>query len=1084
MPLQLLLAPHLSPLLDHLAEGMARAPLPPRELEVIVVQSQGMRRWLTLQLADAFGCAGSLVLPFPATFVRDLEGRLAQDRSPRGDADPFAREVLAWRIDAFLRELPLDEVWRPLRTYLETGDERARFGLATQVAGRLDDYQMFRPDVLADWEEGRDDESRDAPHVRWQAELWRVLVAAAPDTLHLGERLRRTIDRLHGESFAPGLLPARVTVFGVSTLPPRFVDLLGALARHVPVTIYTASLDPAAPHPLARAFGTQSREFAEALRGAGAEVTQLDRRALATGVLGILQGELAGGSTGDSPVALEAGDDSLRVHDGHGELRQLEIVRDQLLDALAADPTLRPHDLLLLVPDAAEWAPLVDAVFGVAADEAPVVPYRVADRPLRRTQPGAEGFARLLSLEGRRLERSEVMGFLSHPLARAAAGFTEAEVETLDGLLSRANVRWGYDAGSREALGFHPYEDATWRTGLDRLLLGTIAGRLDDLVLGVLPEAGDTMGDPELLASLATWIDDLAAALTQWRDPRTLADWSATLLGAVDRFLRGTDAESTQALATVSTTLRRLVSIGEVAGHDGMVPFAVVRDWVEVQLDDEGFGSGFLQGGMTVAALKPMRSLPFRVIAVAGLDDGVFPRRDRRAAFDLLEHERRPGDRDLRGDDRQLFLDLLLAAGERLILTYSGRAVSDNSPRAPSVVIDELLDHLDRRTAGRSREALVVRHPLQPFALTYFTPGGDARLFSYSAAQARAARARITRARRPAGDAEVEPAFVDAELEPPVGDEGRFELSLRDLGECWRNPSRFYCTRVLRFSLDERDDALVDDDIFSPGKMEEGLIESRMVATALNLSRDPVREVQRLLADGSLPPLAIGRAWHGKLNEEVAEVLAKVPLEAPVATIPIKLSGDGWRLTGRVDGVRLGARYVVRPGKVRPEYWVRAWVEHLVLCAAREAGVVGAPEQTIVVGKDEQRVLGPVSNATRVLASLVVATRNAYRAPLPFFPQAAWAWRDVMYPWPKKSKRGGRSADLSSSEASAKAMAKARDAFLLESSRFSPIGGDHEDPYVALCFRGAAPMDERREEFVQLAHLVFGAWPSSDGAVP
>jgi exodeoxyribonuclease V gamma subunit len=191
-----------------------------------------------------------------------------------------------------------------------------------------------------------------------------------------------------------------------------------------------------------------------------------------------------------------------------------------------------------------------------------------------------------------------------------------------------------------------------------------------------------------------------------------------------------------------------------------------------------------------------MRSLPFRVIAVAGLDDGVFPRRERRAAFDLLEHERRPGDRDLRSDDRQLFLDLLLAAGARLILSYSGRAVSDNSPRAPSVVIDELLDHLDRRSAGSARASLVVRHPLQPFSPSYFAAGRDPRLFTFSHAQALAASATAQRA-------ETEPPFVAPDGVLGLADASPlFELTLRDLADCWMNPSQFFCRRVLRFSLD------------------------------------------------------------------------------------------------------------------------------------------------------------------------------------------------------------------------------------------------------------------------------------------
>ena len=1064
MALQLFISPDLARLLEHLAETLRRAPLPPREHDIIVVQSQGMRRWLTLQLADAFGCIGSLSLPFPAAFVRELGGRLSLEPAARDEPDLFSRDVLVWRIDALLRALVAgDARFEALGSYLAAADERAGFGLASQIAARFDDYQMFRADILGQWEAGVDVPG--TRHAAWQATLWRMLCGGANGVPHLAARLRRSIDRLHNES--PIGLPTRVTVFGVSTLPPLFVDLLTALARHVPVSVYSASLAPAAPHAIAVAFGTQSREFLAALVQRGARVTDLgDRARTPSRLLSRLQGELASQNDASSPLTIDAHDDSLRVHSAHGNLRQVEILRDQLLAALAADPTLRPHDILMLVPDAAAWAPMVDAVFGVAADATPVIPYRIADRPIRRSQPAAEAVLRLLALEGGRLERSEVLGFLSHPLARQAAGLSEGDVESLEALIERANVRWGYDAGERKALRLPAYEDASWRAGLDRLLLGTMVGRSDDLVLDVLPVAGDMAGDPETLATFAKWIDTLASALAGWRSQRTLADWVATLIGAVECFLRAEDSGEEQMVTALCDTIRRLEALGSVASYAELVPFAVVRDWLEGELDAEGFGGGFLQGGMTVAAIKPMRSLPFRVIAVAGLDDGVFPRGERRSAFDLLEMERRDGDRDLRTDDRQLFLDLLLAAQDYLILSYSGRAVSDNSPRAPSVVIDELLDHLDRRSTGAARRALVVTHPLQPFSTAYFEPQRDPRLFTYSHAQANAARSRANRE-------DSDRPFVDATIDPPPLDAGIFDLSLRDLTECWMNPSRFYCRRVLQFSFGGDARERTDDDVFTPDYLQRGRVKAGMLATALSGTRDPQTEVRRVLADGSLPPRAIGRAWHVRLNEELAEILTEVPLDVPATALPITLAGAGWRLKGRIEGIRGGRRFMVRAGRVRAEHWIRVWVEHVAMCSAREQGLAGVPDTTVVIGKECNETLGPARGATALLAQLVAVARDGYSVPLPFFPSAAWAWREARYPKAKKSKRVSKREPQDP-------RAAAEYAFSRHSSQYDPTGGDHEDAYIALCFRGTDPITARWDDFETLVTLLFSGWPNDE----
>lgn len=1075
MPLHLITAPHLPPLLAHLAGTLRRDPLPPRELETIIVQSQGMRRWITLQLADTFGCAGSLLLPFPASFVRDLGKRIADDRTAREEQDLFSREAMAWRLDALLRALPPgDETFDPLRRYLTDADERRRFGLAAQLGSRFDDYQMFRADVLQDWENGGS--APGGRHARWQAALWRQLLAGAgADASHMATRLQRAIAAL--QQGAPPGLPARVTVFGVSTLPPLFIELLVALARHVPVTVYSASLEPASPHPIATSFGGQSREFLGALLALGASHVALPaERSGKGGLLRTLQDELGAGTDGGSaPLEPNTDDDSLRVHDAHGELRQLEIVRDQLLAALADDPTLRPHDVLLLVPDAAAWAPLVDAVFGVETDGTPKLPYRIADRPLRRSQPAADGLARLLALEGGRFERSEVLGFLSLPLVRQGAGISEGEAELMEALLQRANVRWGYDADARAALGLPAYEDASWRAGLDRLLLGVAVGRSDDPVLGLLPEAGDTAGEADVMAAFASWVDALASTLLDWRTPRPLVEWSVTLSRAVDRFLVAAEGDEQQQVYAVDATIRRLATLAELTDYGERVPFAVVRDWLEQQLDDDGFGSGFLTGGMTVAALKPMRSLPFRVIAVAGLDDGVFPRRERRAAFDLLEEERRAGDRDLRSDDRQLFLDLLLAAGERLILTYSGRAVSDNSPRAPSVVIDELLDHVDRRSSGSARAALVVRHPLQPFSTAYFAPGRDARLFTFSHAQAMAASAS-------ARQSDTEPPFVASGARVARADASPvFDLTLRDLVNCWMNPSEFFCRRVLRLSLDVDSSEGSDDEIFAPNELEKGSIRARLLTRALHGEDDPDRECRRLLADGSLPPHAIGAAWYGALVGRVHEVVEEVPDGIEAVAVPFTLEGDGWRLRGRVDGVRGGERYAVRAGRMRARHWIRAWVEHVAMSAARESGVEAMPATTVLVWHDGKKpardTIPPLSDAFARLDALVRAALRGYEAPLPFFPDAGWTWLEETVPRPKK--RGGKGKKDSSDEAP-DPRAKATWRYHAEGTKYDR-GGDGEDPYIALCFRGIDPMDERWDDFERLATTLTDGWRWAGG---
>ena len=1059
--IELITASTLRPLITHLTDVLRATPVSPLEVESIVVQSQGMRRWVTLQIADALGCAGSLALPFPAGFIHDLARRMLPDRQGRDEGEAFSRETMAWRIEALLRDLPATDVYAPLLRYLSDGDERKRFGLAARIADRFDDYQLYRADLLAAWERGGD--LPGGTHARWQSALWRALCTDAGfGGVHAGARLHQLIALL--QRTAPPELPARVTVFGISTLPPLFVDVLAALARHVPVTIYTSSLTAPTPHPLATAFGAQGQEFVAALRRHGAvhQVLNVPPPRVDT-LLGRLQRELADGA-GTTPLTLSREDASIRVHSAHGEMRQLEIIRDQVLDALQSDPTLRPHDLLVLVPDAAAWAPLVDAVFGVNEPGAPRIPYRIADRPARGDDPAAAAFSELLALQGGRFTHSEVFALLSHPLVYEAAGLSEAQVDALATLTHRANTRWGYDAHARASLGLPAYEEATWRASLDRLLIGMTTGPQGDLVLEVLPHSGDTIGDAAGIARLAQWIDAVAVAIASWQTVRSLDAWVTAMEEAVTLLFGTPELRNAEAVSSVTRLLDRLRAQAAQAQYAATVSFGVVRDWIDTELEADSFGSGFLTGGLSVAALKPMRSLPFRIIAVAGLDEGVFPRRDRRAAFDMLDVERRAGDRDLRSDDRQLFLDLLLAAGDRLILAYSGRAVSDNSPCAASVVIDELLDHVDRRSGGAARTTLLVEHPLQPFSPRYFQQGGDARLFTFLTAHARTAAASHQLRR---GDL----PFVTAPIVRPARERApTFELTIAELADCWCNASRYFCRQALGFTLTTFEEEAGDDELLELSPMEQGGVRARLLSSGLRGDPDPARDLRRMQGEGAVPPGVLGAIWNTRLRESVDAVLAALPPHAP-RQLSMTVTGDDWRVHGTLDGVRGEARYIARAGSFRAPHQIRAWVEHVVMCAAAEQDGADLPRQTVLLGYEKEKAkvsdrFEMVADAMSVLAALVAAARRGREEPLVFFPQAAAAWLVAHRSNAKFLAGDRRIKGIKDPRLLAMAAFEAP-------GDFGAPGGDDTDAHVALCFRGVDPLRDRWDDFEQLATTLF-----------
>ena len=1074
-PLTIVSSDQPGALIEQLALDLANAPLAPFDEETIVVQSRGTERWIRHELARRHGCAAGLYFPFAASFFRKLAESLtsagADERSGVARAstsridDAFGRNALTWQIYDLLEGGLCNEAgFETLLSFVTEPfgrDTRKTLGLARVLAGRYSEYQLYRPDVLQQWER----ESPDADN--WQATLWRCICAGNATSCHSATQDRQAADVLFGADHGSVKLPERLSVFGVNTLPPIYVELLHAVARHIPVRVYLQAPPRETwagdrRNPLFTSFGCVVREFVELLEThapGDAPVQWEERRAGVVhsppAILAQLQADVRDGiergpEPGASPrieLSADTRDDSLALHRCHSPMREMEVLRDQLLAAFAADPTLRPHDVLLLVPEVATYAPFVDAVFGVGEPDLPRIPYRIADRAVAQESRVADAALRILRLVGARWTAGEIVELLDLAPVRRAGGFPDDGAARILHWIEETRIRWGRDGAMRyEQFDLPAVEANSWRAGIDRLLMGYATGRTNDLVADVLPCAGDTIGDPATLGAFSRFIETLFDTLAGWRSARPLAEWADELRSAFTTLLCAEDDDEERELDVVLRAVAGLSS-AELGGDAARtVELPVVRDWLEEQLGVELTSAGFLSGGMTVGALHPMRVVPHRIVAIAGLDDVSFPRNTSRPAFDLLAGgKKRLGDRDRRADDRQLFLDTLLATREKLILSCVARSPQTNAERATSVVVAELLDVVDRTfvlsSGERARTAVEVEHRLQPFSPAYFTGGPTSRLFSFSRANARALSAMTAAERNGAVPFVSSPLVVD--------EEATRAIALEDLIACWSNPSRFFCERTLDVRLPGMVAPLTECEPMTVNQLDRYKVHDDMLRRHLKGGRTPERERREMSALGQLPSGALCGVWFDHLDDELGELLARlgeVTLEDPVHA---EVNGDRWTLRGRVEGITGSGRLQVRPATWKPADLIRGWITHLVLSTY-------GPTVTTVVATNDSFVFGEVEEPISLLEELVQGYRAALREPIPFFTQASHAYA-------KRAMELVLNPNLKLS-----ALDKARSA--LDGSDFGDYAtGDLDDAYVALCWRGRDPLDDALAEFEQRA---------------
>jgi exodeoxyribonuclease V gamma subunit len=1096
----------LEVLAGQLASTMRTDPLGPLEREVIVVQSRGMYRWLTLELAKQLGIAATIATPFPGTFCRALaeriEGRLLAGPAERYEiATPsaFDREILAWRIFRLLGH-GTSEVRGPAATYTKDDpDQRKRFQLATRLAERFDEYQLYRSDLLLAWERGEqpigDASRRDT--ATWQAAIWRELVAEAGATdVDLANRFVALTRELGRADHAPRGLPPRISVFGAASLPPIFLDLLVAVARFAPVSIYVVSptreywsdirppreaakqldllrdkaLDVAYAHvetgnPLLASLGRQGRELAGLLHERdtdGSAWHDLEYRVpQRRTVLGALQADIVElvdrneGANGARRLPVPAGDRSLAIHVCHSPMREMQVLRDVILDAFASDASLRPGDVFVLAPDIGKYAPYIEAVFGVEHAGEPLLPFAIADRPARSEHPIVDAAFRILEAVGGRATASGILSLLDAEPVRRSAAIAAEQITTVREWVRVANIRWGRDGAQRRDSFDLPCDDFdTWRAGLDRLLLGYAVGDAQTLVCGILPR-GAAAAQADLLGRFAAFADRLFGRLRDLASPRTLDRWAADIQSALTDLLVAGDEASERAFEQLRTTIDRLARACDFARVDEAVSLEVVRETLRAQMDVQGGGAGFITGAITFCSLKPMRAIPAKIVCIAGLNNAEFPRRDRPASFDLVAADRRPGDRSPRDDDRYSFLEAVCSAGDRLVLSYIGRSQKDNSELAPSSVLSELMGVLDATfLPGGNRsahETFTTEHALQPFSARYFAATPEAAARSYSKENKRAAAAL-------AAASDTPQPFLSG---PLAATDESTEVSVAELAEFWSDPGKYFCRRVLRLRALGDDGEPVDVEAFGADPLADYGVLDRLVARRLADVPGGEDELEVLRAAVGLPHAGVGRAHYAELDREArefVETVRKVAGGTPVFLEPlvVELAGTGWRLVGRIEQLTERGLLHFRPAKIKSKDYLRAWIPHVVMNAFASAPA----RQTTIVAKDKVVAFAAPKDANAILDKLVRGFVAGRALPPPLLERASFAYAHTL---------GTSKKDAAEARVSALKEARKK----LEGDGFGRARGDAEDEHFRLVFRDRDPLGEEREVFEDAARTLW-----------
>ncbi len=1032
--------------------------------ETVLVANPGIGRWLNFQIADRSGIAANIDYKLPATFVWQLYRSCLED-VPEKSA--FERNALRLRVlsqlDAICSEN--DEIWSPLQRYAASdggalGDTK-RVQLATRIADVFDQYLVYRPKMLLDWEQGSNQipgnalagssiagnngesnngagngRAGDDASQLWQPALWRRLVESVsePHRASLWQQFCTLADK---GDIDPALLPPQLHLFNVGLLPPSTLDVLVRVARLDqsgadrvslyflnPAIDYWADLldmrraarerlklssnasltddladsqaDDQVGNPLLGSLGGSGRTLMKLLsdRSEWVHDEQFFLPSADDNLLAAVQADLlqpfevneqvsvSDKETGEKADQTNA-DTSIQLHQCYSPMREVQALSDRLLDLLNADHSLTPADIIVMVPDINRYAPVIEAVFGSVGDETDNaskrrrIPWSIADRALVEVSRVVACVQRLFELPGFEFEATGVLAFAAEPAIARKFGFDERALSTLADWLNESGVRRTL-AGDASKIFQQP--DAalhSWDFGLRRLLLGRAMPPGAAAVGEVLPATLVEGQQAGLLSQLINLLNALAETRVRLDKARAVSNWVDVINEMINRFLQPDDQES-DALAQFREVLTELVTDASKASPTDTMSHATFAEILRGALAGaERKNHRYLTGRVTFSSMVPLRSVPFRVVCMLGLNDSDFPRQRPNPGFDLIARHPLPGDRSVRDDDRYLFLEALLSARDELYLSWIYRNASDNASREPSVLVSELRDYLTLRHPNRPPRC--VAHPLQPFSKALFNQDQTS-LYTFASEWA------------PPAD-RPERASLNLSQSHAITDT---PIALDDFQRFWNSPSAWYCRRVLGVALWRDEQEPQDAEPFGMDALSQYAVRSSLVASLLWQPESDKADVQKhLTQSGFMPHGGLGELVFDTIYAEAKVLAEQIREQQPeqIKFIDINVSVNEQQLQGRLtSGVRWpdGSTGVLHhhASKLHGGHISRWWLDHIIGSASGEVN-----GKSILVTKDKLRELPAIgiSDAIEKLQPWFAGWHQGQSSALPFFPKTSAA---------------------------------------------------------------------------------------------
>lgn len=903
--------------------------------EWFLIENQAMECWLSQQLAQHFKVWAHYQFLLPSQFFKQLSQKI----DPLLSKQSFDKDSLVWLIEQQLQYLD-NPIYAPLKQYLQGNNiPLKRYQLAKKIAQLFDKYSHFRAELLNEWQ--NDDSQCQQSTENWQRALWQQVNLATIGHFQssLWQVLINTLNNATVGTFKY-LLPGRLFIFGISHLPPLYLDYLQALAQHCELHFYllrpvstSDNLHSNPQHSLWVSLGQQQQQFQQLLVESGQFKLEKSvvKIPLVKNNLQQLQYDIIQPLTEKIPLK---NDGSISIHACHSRMREIEVLKNVLLHCLETNLDLNLRDIVIVAPDIQHYAPFIRRVF----DE---IPHNMNRDDVQENKTGLNVFIAFLEGLTSRFEWQFVFELLEHPYIFPKFDLSPTDLISIKHWLMTTHVRWGKSAEHKQQLGLPPLDENTWQASLERLLMGYAVATDENFVDQILPCPELEGSSAQALGGLYDFMQLLFTASQQLTSARCFQDWGKNLYDYAK--LLFIDNSETQALYNVLSSMKEKPN-----QCDHVIDLVVITHWLEDSLTQAVSTQEVLRGHLNFSSINAVRGIPFKVIAILGMNEGEFPSIDSVSSFDLLTAAPKAGDPSERINDRQQFLELLLAAEQQLIVSYIGQ--SQNQTLLPSVIISECLEVMER---DYQLNDLVITHPLQPFSRRYFE-GSNPQLFSYSTTDAETANALAQ-----------EKPFLENGWQVSIKIDTNKVIELQEIRRFYRHPQRYFIHRQLGVYFQSLENVIEAREPFAIDTLEAYAIHNDWIECLLQ-QRD--FSLAKLQAQGRWLSGILGEAEFSKQQPAIVDFVTQIQaleLGEALENLAIDMRIGETRLIGKLYNRYQQGSLFYRYAKLKGKDLMLALLHHCLINQHQ-------PQSTYIVSQDYALILTPEHQSFELLEALLM----------------------------------------------------------------------------------------------------------------